>query len=83
LANYDLISDIDPDILFIEYENALYFSDESKLQNAIRSSLFAQMNQFYTDAINEDIKGYTLLMKTDFGYVFSRNDIYLKYFSNK
>ncbi len=79
LANYPYIQEIDPDVLFIEYDNMLYFSDASKIVSAIDPASMKGMVTFYTDAINGRVNGYTLALKTDYGSVFVRDDLHQKY----
>jgi len=80
LADYDYIHTIDPDVLFIEYDNAYYFSDESKIEQSIRPGEMTAMVEFYSDVINEHLAGYQLLVKTDFGYVFAKDEFYARFF---
>lgn len=80
LATYPYIRDTNPDILFIESENAQYFSDASKLDQAIKPVRMEQMNAFYSDVLHEQVEGYRFLLKTDYGYVFAREDFAAMYF---
>lgn len=80
LANYELIEELNPDLLFIEYDNTHYFSDESKIEQAIRPEEMVLMNRFYSDVYDEEVRGYRLLNKTDFGYVFIKNSLFEEIF---
>jgi hypothetical protein len=80
LATYDYINENQPDFLFIEYENVHYFSDPSKLAIALDKGAMQQMYDFYSDALNETIKGYHLLHKDNFGYIFVSDALYKDYF---
>ena len=83
LANYEFIDEIDPDFMFIEYDNTHYFSDETKIEQAIRPEEMVLMNRFYSDVYDENVEGYQLLNKTDFGYVFVKDSMYEEFFVNK
>ena len=80
LANYELINELDPDLLFIEYDNTHYFSDETKIEQAIRPEEMVMMNRFYSDVYEEEVEGFKLLNKTNFGYVFVKNTFYEDFF---
>jgi 4-amino-4-deoxy-L-arabinose transferase-like glycosyltransferase len=82
LATYSYLQDTNPDILFIESENAQYFSDTSKLDQAIKPVRMEQMYTFYSDVLHEQVEGYRLLLKTEFGYVFAREDFAAMYFGD-
>lgn len=82
LATYGYINENQPDFLFIEYENAYYFGDESKLAIALDKDAMQQMYNFYSDALHENIDGYRLLYKDSFGYVFVSNSLFEKYYQN-
>lgn len=83
LANYEYIHSVDPDLLFIEFDNAYYFSDQSKIDQAIRPDEMKEMVKFYTDVISEHVGGYRLLMKTDFGYVFAKDEFFIQFFDKE
>lgn len=70
LATYPYIQDLNPDVLFLERENMVYFSDASKIETAIDPTRMREMVSFYSDAMNDQVDGYTLVLKTDFGSVF-------------
>jgi hypothetical protein len=80
LANYELINELGPDLLFIEYDNTHYFSDETKIEQAIRPEEMVMMNRFYSDVYEEEVEGFKLLNKTNFGYVFVKNTFYEDFF---
>ncbi len=80
LANYDYIRENKPDFLFIENENAQYFSDESKLTIALDKDEFERMFTFYSGVMNEKVTGYHLLYKNDFGYIFTSDNFFKRYF---
>ena len=75
LATYPYIQDLNPDVLFLERENMVYFSDVSKIETAIDPTRMREMVSFYSDAINDQVEGYTLVLKTDFGSVFLLDSI--------
>lgn len=79
LASYDYIKEINADVLFVEYDNALYFSDEIKLESAVDPASMQKKYAFYSDVIDENVDLYTLFIKNDFGYVFVSDDFYSEY----
>jgi hypothetical protein len=82
LANYDYIRENKPDFLFIENDNAQYFSDESKLAIALDKDEFERMFTFYSDVVREKVTGFHLLYKSDFGYIFTSDTFFERYFQN-
>ena len=80
LATYDYINENQPDFLFIEYENAYYFSDASKLAIALDNDAMQQLYDFYSDVLNEKVIGYNLLYKDSFGYIFVSDTLFEKHF---
>ena len=79
LATYPYIEEIYPDVLFVERENMLYFSDAAKIETAIDPGRMREMVAFYTDAVNDQVEGYTLALKTGFGSVFVKTELYQQY----
>jgi hypothetical protein len=79
LADYSYIREINADVLFVEWENMLYFSDAAKIETAIDPAQMREMVAFYGDAINGEVDGYTLAYKTGFGSVFVRDDLYQQF----
>lgn len=80
LATYDYIEENKPDILFIEFENAYYFADETKLDIALDEDVMQQMYTFYSDVLDEKVNGYQLLHKDSFGYIFVSGTLYENYY---
>lgn len=80
LATYDYINENQPDFLFIEFENAYYFSDETKLDKALDPGVMQEMFYFYSDVLHEKVNGYNLLYKDDFGYIFVSDSLYSRYY---
>ena len=79
-ANYDYLATIKPDVLILEFENIHYFSDESVMQNSLDQSLGIPRYVFYADASAENINGYRLIYKDNFGYAFISNELFEAYF---
>jgi len=80
LATYDYINENQPDYLFVEYENAYYFADESKLAIALDRDAMQAMFDFYSDVLQEKVSGYHLLFKDSFGYIFVSDSLYSSYY---
>ncbi len=78
-ANYSYIEQHDPDLILIEFENAYYFSNKEVLENALNTDRAKPRYEFYDDAYREEIKGYHLLYKDQFGYAFLRDELYREY----
>ena len=77
LATYPYIQDINPDVIILERENMVFFSDAEKIVVAINPTRMREMVSFYSDAINDHLDGYTLVIKTNFGSVFVKTDFLL------
>ena len=76
LATYPYIQEINADVIFLERENMVYFSDAGKIAAAIDPARMREMVAFYSDAIYGQLDGYTLALKTDFGAVFVKADLF-------
>jgi hypothetical protein len=79
LADYSYIRELNADVLFLERENMVYFSDAAKIDAAIDPGRMREMVVFYGDAIKGQVEGYTLAYKTGFGSVFVRDDMFEQY----
>jgi len=79
LATYPYLQDLDADVLFIERENMIYFSDAAKISRAIDPARMKEMLAFYSDALNGNVTGYIRALETDFGAVFVRENLYQRY----
>jgi hypothetical protein len=79
LADYPYIRELNADVLFLERENMVFFSDAAKIETAIDPAQMREMVAFYGDAINGEVDGYTLAYKTGFGSVFVRDDLYQQF----
>lgn len=79
LATYPYLQDLDADVLFIERENMIYFSDAAKISRAIDPARMKEMVAFYSDALNGSVAGYIRALETDFGAVFVRENLYQRY----
>lgn len=81
LATYGYIEENQPDFLFIEFENAYYFADETKLDIALDENALQQLYEFYSDVLHENVSGYQLLHKDSFGYIFASDGLFKDYYS--
>jgi len=79
LEDYSKLEQYKPAVIFLEEDNILYFSDVSKLPIALDPGGMKMKYAFYSDAKNDDIKGYILLDESPFGKAFARQDIYTTY----
>ena len=79
LATYPYLQDLDVDVLFIERENMIYFSDAAKIPRAIDPERMKEMVAFYSDALEGNVTGYVRALETDFGAVFVRESLYQRY----
>jgi len=57
----------------------VYFSDAAKIDKAIDPHRMREMFEFYSDAINGALEGFTLVNSTSFGSVFVKTELFLQY----
>lgn len=67
LATYELIAELDPDVILLESDNIYEFSKEDILERAIDPEHLAAMHRLYLDAKNNQIEGYELILQDDYG----------------
>lgn len=79
LEDYSKLDELKPAVIFLEEENINYFSDASKQAIALDPTGMKLKYVFYSDAKNDQIKGYVLLAENQFGKAFARSDIYTQY----
>jgi len=82
LVGYSYIYEHQPDLLFIERENALYFADEAKQEQALDQDRMRDMNAFYADVLTNEVDGYQQVYQDGFGFVFASDSLFDRYFKS-
>lgn len=72
LASYDLLEEMQPDLVLLEKVNVRLYGAPDFLANAADPIRQAPMHQFYADALVGKISGYSLVFADEFGLVFQR-----------
>ncbi|NPV56876.1 MAG: hypothetical protein HPY76_09455 [Anaerolineae bacterium] len=70
LGSYDMVANIDPDLILLEQENIDLFSSQEALQRAAEPEVMQARHAFYSDAAAGELRGYHLLYRNDFGAAF-------------
>ena len=73
LATYSYIEDLNPDVILLDRENVLLFSQEDVVSQAVDQGDMAQMHAFYGDAGRDELEGYKLVLQDNFGYALVRD----------
>jgi len=80
LANYDYITELDPDLILLESENVQLFADEETINKAVEPDEMRILNAFYGDAADDNLNGYHQLQADGYGYIFIKDSIFKKYY---
>lgn len=72
LATYQLMDELNPDIILVENDNVYEFSKEGILEQAIDPEHLAAMHAFYLDAKTNHVEGYELIFQDNYGRAFAR-----------
>lgn len=81
LATYISIAELDPDVILLDRENVLLFTQEGVVGQAVDQGDMAQMQEFYGDAARDELDGYSLVLQDNFGYALVR-DVFVEEFLN-
>ena len=73
LATYSYIEELNPDVILLDRENVLLFSQEDVVVQAVDQGDMAQMHAFYGDAGRDELEGYKLVLQDNFGYALVRD----------
>ena len=73
LANSAYIAGLKPDFILLEQANVQLFSDPATQAKAADPGAMQELQQFYTEVLNDQVPGYHLLFKDDFGYALGKN----------
>ncbi len=79
MLDYDHITSKNFDVLFLLEQRMRDYTNPNAV--GIDSESFAQAKIFYQDALDGDIEGYCLLLRTDIAHLYVRKDFCLKYFA--
>jgi hypothetical protein len=80
LATYASIADLNPDVILLDRENVLLFSQEDVVGQAVDQGDMAQMHEFYGDAGRGELEGYQLILQDNFGYALVRKELVEAFF---
>jgi hypothetical protein len=75
LATYSYIEDLNPDVILLDRENVLLFSQDDVVGQAVDQGDMAQMHAFYGDAARDELEGYQLVLQDNFGYALVRDEL--------
>lgn len=75
LATYSYMEELDPDVILLDRENVLLFSQEGVVSQAVDQGDMARMHAFYGDAGRDELPGYTLVLQDNFGYALVRDEL--------
>jgi hypothetical protein len=78
MLDYEHIKSRNFDVLFLLEQRMRDYTNPNAV--GIDSESFAQAKTFYQDALEGDIDGYCLLLRTDVAHLYVREDFCLKYF---
>lgn len=82
LTTYDCINDLNPDLILLERENVLLFSDSELVAQAVEPGDMWLVYDFYSDVSLNQVPGYQSVFQNEFGYVLLRDSLYQEYFTD-
>jgi hypothetical protein len=74
--DYAYFDQYKPDIILLIQQRINDYTQPDALKNAIDPVQMQLSYQFYTDANNEQLVGYTLVFRDEFGLAYIKNDLY-------
>ena len=77
LASYDYINQHQPDILLLEMDYVLEFIKPGAVENAVDPGDMLAWQQFYGDAYENQLEGYSIFYQNDFGLALIQEDLVL------
>lgn len=80
VSNYYTIQKVNPDLLVLSKQH-LYDYTQENLQG--RDPDFALTYEFYKDALNGTVNGFTLLYQNDFGIAYISTPLYQQFFASR
>lgn len=75
LATYSYITDLNPDVILLDRENVLLFSQADVVSQAVDQGDMKQMHEFYGDAGQDALEDYQLVLQDEFGYALVRDEL--------
>lgn len=82
MPSYEYINTIQPDIILLERENMIFFSNSELLNNSVNTEKAIKRMQFYSDALNGTLEGYVIVYRDSFGSAFGKQELVEKFLSN-
>lgn len=80
VSNYEIATKNNPDLLILNRQHLRDYTQAGQIDSAADSD-FALTAQFYNDALNGTVKGYTLLYQDDFGFVYVSTPLFDQFFA--
>ncbi len=77
LASYDYVNQHQPDLLLLEMVYILEFIKPDAVENAVDPGDMLAWQQFYGDAYENQLEGYSIFYQNDFGLALIREDLVL------
>lgn len=81
LPNSGSIAALDPDLILLERENLVLFSQPESIEQAVDPEAMRLVHQFYRTASLDQLEGYRLLLDHRFGSALLRHSLYDQYFA--
>jgi hypothetical protein len=82
VSNYAVATRNNPDLLILNRQHLLDYTQPGQLAGA-KDPDFALTVEFYKNALNGTVEGFTQLYQDDFGVVYLRTPLYDEFFANK
>ncbi|MBS1250184.1 MAG: hypothetical protein MAG431_01774 [Chloroflexi bacterium] len=74
-VDYDFIRELNPEMVVLEKQRILDYTYDGVVEDAEDRGQMQRTLDFYTDASEKNLTGYTFLVEDDFGIAFARNDV--------
>lgn len=75
MASYDFIRPINPDLILLERANLELFANPESVEKAVDQEKSRSIYEFYRDASENRIEGYTIMYADHFGLAFVRSGL--------
>jgi hypothetical protein len=76
MASYDFINPINPDLILLERANLELFAQYESVEKAVDKEKSRSIYEFYRDALENRIEGYTIMYADNFGLAFVKSEIW-------
>ena len=80
--DYGYFIEQDPHLILLSQQRIYDYTSESALENAINPEQMQLSYEFYMDANNEELEGYTLIFRNEYGLTYIKDALYINFFSD-